>query len=299
MDYHIPVLLKESLEGLSIKSDGCYLDLTFGGGGHSKAILLELGDSGRLVGFDRDEDAMVNIPNDDRFLFVNHNFSFVRNFVKYYNLSVDGILADLGVSSHEFDVADRGFSFRFDADLDMRMSRKTSITAVDILNTYDLDSLCRIFNAFGEIENSFRLSNTIIAYRNKSVIRKTSDLYSAIEEILPKRSENKYLAKLYQALRIEVNGELDALIAMLESSVDILKKGGRLVVITYHSLEDRIVKNFMKFGNIEGKENKDPIYGNVFNNFKIINRKVITPSDDEIINNSRGRSAKLRIAEKI
>lgn len=298
-EYHVPVLLKESVDGLNIKPDGIYLDLTFGGGGHSREILKRL-EGGVLMGFDQDEDALVNVPEDKRFIFVNHNFRYLRNFVRYYGFEqVDGILADLGVSSHEFDEAERGFSFRYEAELDMRMNRRSRLKASDILNRYEREKLWSVFRNYGEIENAGRLVETILKARQEKEILTSEDFYQAISVCIPKMKEKKYLAKVYQALRIEVNGELDALKEMLEAAKGVLKPGGRLVVITYHSLEDRLVKNFLKSGNVEGKVEKDLIYGQVTKGFEAVNRKVIVPSEEEIVANPRARSAKLRIAEKV
>ena len=243
-EYHVPVLLEESVSGLNIKPGGIYLDLTFGGGGHSREILNRLGKNGCLMGFDQDEDAMQNVPDDERFIFVNHNFRYLRNFMRYYGLEeADGILADLGVSSHEFDEADRGFSFRFDAELDMRMNRRSRLTAAEVLNTYDEQRLCTLFRNYGEVENARRLANLVVKARTGKALVTSGDLYQAILPCIPKMKEKKYLAKVYQALRIEVNGELEALEEMLENAMEVLKPGGRLVVITYHSLEDRLVKS--------------------------------------------------------
>lgn len=298
-EYHIPVLLDESVSGLNIKPDGVYLDLTFGGGGHSREILNRLGEEGCLMGFDQDEDAMQNVPDDERFIFVNHNFRYLRNFMRFYGLEkADGILADLGVSSHEFDEADRGFSFRFDAELDMRMNRRSRLTAAEVLNGYDEQRLCSLFRNYGEVENARRLVDFIVKARAGKALVTSGDLYQAILPCIPKMKEKKYLAKVYQALRIEVNGELDALEDMLENAMEVLKPGGRLVVITYHSLEDRLVKNFFKSGNAEGKVDKDLIFGHINHGFELVNRKVIVPTDDEVERNPRARSAKLRIVEK-
>lgn len=298
-EYHIPVLLDESVSGLNIKPDGVYLDLTFGGGGHSREILNRLGEEGCLMGFDQDEDAMQNVPDDGRFIFVNHNFRYLRNFMRFYGLEeADGILADLGVSSHEFDEADRGFSFRFDAELDMRMNRRSRLTAAEVLNGYDEQRLCSLFRNYGEVENARRLVDFIVKARAGKALVTSGDLYQAILPCIPKMKEKKYLAKVYQALRIEVNGELDALEDMLENAMEVLKPGGRLVVITYHSLEDRLVKNFFKSGNAEGKVDKDLIFGHINHGFELVNRKVIVPTDDEVERNPRARSAKLRIVEK-
>lgn len=298
-EYHVPVLLDESVSGLNIKSDGVYLDLTFGGGGHSMEILNRLGEDGCLMGFDQDEDALGNVPEDGRFIFINHNFRYLRNFMRYHGFDeVDGILADLGVSSHEFDEAERGFSFRFDADLDMRMNRRCRLTAAVVLNTYDEQQLCELFRNYGEVENARRLTDFIVKARSVKELVTSDDLYQAILPCIPKMKEKKYLAKVYQALRIEVNGELDVLEEMLEDAMNVLKPGGRLVVITYHSLEDRLVKNFFKSGNAEGKVDKDLIYGHINYGFELVNRKVIVPTDEEIERNPRARSAKLRIVEK-
>ncbi|MBD9179560.1 MAG: 16S rRNA (cytosine(1402)-N(4))-methyltransferase RsmH, partial [Odoribacter splanchnicus] len=273
--------------------------LTFGGGGHSREILNRLGKKGCLMGFDQDEDAMQNVPDDERFIFVNHNFRYLRNFMRYYGLEeADGILADLGVSSHEFDEADRGFSFRFDAELDMRMNRRSRLTAAEVLNAYDEQRLCTLFRNYGEVENARRLANLVVKARTGKALVTSGDLYQAILPCIPKMKEKKYLAKVYQALRIEVNGELEALEEMLENAMEVLKPGGRLVVITYHSLEDRLVKNFFKSGNAEGKMEKDLIFGHVNHGFELVNRKVIVPSDEEVERNPRARSAKLRIVEK-
>lgn len=298
-EYHVPVLLRESMEGLDIKPDGDYIDLTFGGGGHSREILKRL-EQGRLMGFDQDEDALVNVPQDDRFVFVNHNFRYLRNFLRYYGWGqVDGILADLGVSSHEFDEAERGFSFRFDAELDMRMNRRNCLKASDVLNGYAEEALAAIFRNYGEVENAARLAGLIVRARQSREISTSEEFFQVIQACVPRMKEKKYLAKVYQALRIEVNGELDALKEMLEQVAQVLKPGGRLVVITYHSLEDRIVKNFLKTGNTEGQEEKDLIFGHVKTDFRLVNRKIIVPSEEEISTNPRSRSAKLRIACKL
>ena len=295
--YHVPVLLEESVSGLNIDPDGVYLDLTFGGGGHSREILKRLKD-GCLIGFDQDADALANVPDDDRFIFVNHNFRYLRNFLRYCGYDeADGILADLGVSSHEFDEAGRGFSFRFDAELDMRMNQRSRLKATDILNTYSEEDLTRIFRNYGEVDNAKRLVDLIVKARAEKMITRSEEFLQVIAPCVPKQKEKKYLAQVYQALRIEVNGELEALEDMLKEAELALRPGGRLVVITYHSLEDRIVKNFLKSGNFEGKVEKD-FYGHVKRNFEFVNRKVIVPSEEEIEKNPRARSAKLRIAEK-
>ncbi len=296
--YHIPVLLNESIEGLNIHKDGDYVDVTFGGGGHSREVLKHL-KKGRLFAFDQDEDAAANVIDNPRFFFIRHNFSYIRNFLRYYEVEkVDGILADLGVSSHDFDVAERGFSFRFSGDLDMRMNRDAKMTAAEIVNTYTEERLIQIFRDYGEVKNAYRLTKEIIARREQKQIKTIDDFKNAIENCIPKRLETKYLAKVFQALRIETNQELEVLKNFLEQSADLLKVGGRLVVITYHSLEDRLVKNFIKAGNFEGKLEKD-FYGNVTSGLKSVNRKVIIPTEEEIERNTRARSAKLRIAEKI
>lgn len=295
--YHVPVLLEESVSGLNIDPDGVYLDLTFGGGGHSREILKRLKD-GCLIGFDQDADALANVPDDDRFIFVNHNFRYLRNFLRYCGYDeADGILADLGVSSHEFDEAGRGFSFRFDAELDMRMNQRSRLKATDILNTYSEEDLTHIFRNYGEVDNAKRLVDLIVKARAEKMITRSEEFLQVIAPCVPKQKEKKYLAQVYQALRIEVNGELEALEDMLKEAERALRPGGRLVVITYHSLEDRIVKNFLKSGNFEGKVEKD-FYGHVKRNFELVNRKVIVPSEEEIEKNPRARSAKLRIAEK-
>ena len=295
--YHVPVLLEESVSGLNIDPDGVYLDLTFGGGGHSREILKRLKD-GCLIGFDQDSDALANVPDDSRFIFVNHNFRYLRNFLRYCGYDeADGILADLGVSSHEFDEAGRGFSFRFDAELDMRMNQRSRLKATDILNTYSEENLIRIFRNYGEVDNVRRLVDLIVKARTEKMITRSEEFLQVIAPCVPKQKEKKYLAQVYQALRIEVNGELEALEDMLKEAERALRPGGRLVVITYHSLEDRIVKNFLKSGNFEGKVEKD-FYGHVKRNFELVNRKVIVPSEEEIERNPRARSAKLRIAEK-
>ena len=295
--YHVPVLLEESVSGLNIDPDGVYLDLTFGGGGHSREILKRLKD-GCLIGFDQDSDALANVPDDSRIIFVNHNFRYLRNFLRYCGYDeADGILADLGVSSHEFDEAGRGFSFRFDAELDMRMNQRSRLKATDILNTYSEENLIRIFRNYGEVDNVRRLVDLIVKARTEKMITRSEEFLQVIAPCVPKQKEKKYLAQVYQALRIEVNGELEALEDMLKEAERALRPGGRLVVITYHSLEDRIVKNFLKSGNFEGKVEKD-FYGHVKRNFELVNRKVIVPSEEEIERNPRARSAKLRIAEK-
>lgn len=295
--YHIPVLLHESVHGLRINPKGVYVDVTYGGGGHSREIFKNL-TTGRLFGFDQDEDAAANAINDDRFFFIRHNFKYIRNFLKYYEVEqVDGILADLGVSSHDFDVADRGFSFRFEGNLDMRMNRDSEKTAANVVNEYSENELLRIFKEYGEIQNAFKLTKEIVRSRSVKKIKTIGEFKEVISRCVPPAQESKYLAKVFQALRIETNRELEVLENFLEQTLDLLKPGGRLVVITYHSLEDRLVKNFMKSGNFAGTQKKD-FYGNVNTPFELINRKVIIPNNEEIDENPRARSAKLRIAEK-
>ena len=297
--YHVPVLLQESIDGLNIKSDGIYVDVTFGGGGHSREILSRLGKNGHLYSFDQDADAEKNIIADDRFTFVRSNFRYLRNWMRYYEVeAIDGLLADLGVSSHHFDDETRGFSFRFDAPLDMRMNKRAGKTAADIVNEYDEAKLADVFFLYGELKNSRRIANAIAAYRQQKRIETTGDLMAATEKMMRTEKEKKDLARLFQALRIEVNHEMDALRDMLNSASQLLKNGGRLSVITYHSLEDRIVKNVMKAGNAEGKIEKD-FFGRVSSPFRLVNNKVIIPQEDELQNNPRSRSAKLRIAERI
>lgn len=296
--YHIPVLLKESVDAMNIIPQGTYVDVTFGGGGHSREILSRLSDGGRLFSFDQDEDAERNITDNPHFTFVRSNFRYLENFLKYHKTDqVDAILADLGVSSHHFDDSDRGFSFRFDGDLDMRMNKRSGKTAADILNTYDEERLADMFYLYGELKNSRKLASVIVRSRAVEPIKTIGAFLEIIKPLFGREREKKELAKVFQALRIEVNQEMEALKEMLEASVKMLKPGGRLVVITYHSLEDRMVKNMMKTGNIEGKTEKD-FFGNVLTPFKIINNRVIVPNDDEIERNPRSRSAKLRIAEK-
>jgi 16S rRNA (cytosine1402-N4)-methyltransferase len=296
-EYHVPVLLAESVNGLEIKANGDYVDVTFGGGGHSREIFSRL-KTGRLFAFDQDEDAAVNVIHDERFFFIRHNFKYIRNFLRYYNVEqVDGILADLGVSSHDFDVAERGFSFRFDGDLDMRMNRDSSQSAADIVNTFSEDQLRTMFREYGEIDNAGRLSKQLVFARDAKQVKTIEQFKEAIAPCVPKFQESKYLAKVFQALRIETNKEMDVLHEFLEQSIQLLKPGGRLVVITYHSLEDRMVKNFIKSGDFSGKQEKD-FFGNVESPLVAINRKVIIPNEDEIERNPRARSAKLRIAEK-
>lgn len=296
--YHVPVLLEESINGLDLKKGGVYVDVTFGGGGHSKEILRRMDKSCRLYSFDQDEDAERNIVHDDRFTFVRSNFRYLKNFLKYYGIEeVDGILADLGVSSHHFDDSERGFSFRFDGKLDMRMNKRAGMNAADILNNYDEDKLADIFYLYGELKNSRKLASVIVRRRNVKSFDTIEDFLEVVKPLYGKEREKKELAKVFQALRIEVNHEMEALKEMLYAATEMLKPGGRLSVITYHSLEDRMVKNIMKTGNIEGKTEQD-FFGNIKTPYKIINNKVIVPDNEEIETNPRSRSAKLRIAEK-
>ena len=298
-DCHIPALLHESVDGLNIQPNGTYVDVTFGGGGHSKEILSRLGDGGRLYGFDQDKEAYRNVLDDKRFVFVRSNFRYLNNFLQYYEIEkVDGILADLGVSSHHFDDEERGFSFRFDSQLDMRMNRSAKQTAADVLNNYEEEQLSNLFYLYGELRMARKIASAIVFARQKKPIETVNEFLEIMDRFAYRDKEKKVLAQAFQALRIEVNQELDALSEMLQQSVEYLSVGGRLCVISYHSLEDRMVKNFFRSGNIEGKIEKD-FYGNPLSNLKIINRKVIVPSDDEQRLNPRSRSAKLRIAEKI
>ena len=307
--YHVPVLLKESVDGLNIQSGGVYVDVTFGGGGHSSEILSRLDEQAHLYSFDQDADAEQNVMrsevgaerrfvDDSRFTFVRSNFRYLKNWMRYYGVeSIDGLLADLGVSSHHFDDESRGFSFRFDAQLDMRMNKRAGKTAADIVNDYDEEALANLFYLYGEIKQSRRLAAAVVKARSQQRIATTQDLLRTLEPIFKREREKKDLAKVFQALRIEVNHEMDALKEMLKSATELLKPGGRLSVITYHSLEDRIVKNIMKTGNVEGKRIQD-FYGRIETPFTLINNKVIVPSENEQQENPRSRSAKLRIAEK-
>jgi 16S rRNA (cytosine1402-N4)-methyltransferase len=296
--YHTPVLLNESINGLNICENGVYVDVTFGGGGHSKVILDHL-KGGKLYGFDQDEDAQKNAIPDERFQLIPQNFQYAKNFLQLYkSLPVDGLLADLGVSSHQFDVAERGFSFRFDAPLDLRMDVKNPLTAATILAQYEESKLADMFFNYGELRNSRRIANVIVQARSEKSILTTGDLKYLLSPLFPKSQEHKFLSMVFQALRIEVNQEMEALKTLLQQSVDMLKPGGRLVVISYHSLEDRLVKNIMKTGNINGEVVKD-FYGNLQTPFRLITRKAIVPDHAEIAQNNRARSAKLRIAERI
>ena len=298
--YHIPVLLQACIDGLEINPDGVYVDLTFGGGGHSKEILKQLSAKGKLFAFDQDEDAKANIPDDKRLTFIPHNFRFISNYLKLYGVTqVDGILGDLGVSSHQFDKGERGFSIRFDADLDMRMNQKSDLTAKKVINTYDVKKLTAMFREYGEVDNAYRLANLIFEARANGSIETTAQFKEVIKPCTPKFEESRYLAKVYQAIRIEVNQEMEALKECLTQCVNLLKQNGRLVVMSYHSLEDRLVKNLIRSGNVEGKEEKDIIFGTVTKYFKSLTTKPIVPSAEEIELNSRARSAKLRIATKL
>jgi 16S rRNA (cytosine1402-N4)-methyltransferase len=295
--YHKPVLLNESIDGLNILPDGIFVDVTFGGGGHSREILKRL-DKGRLIGFDQDQDAISNKIEDKRLILINHNFRFLKNFLKYYDaLPVDGILADLGVSSHQFDVAERGFSLRFPGKLDLRMNQNQKTSAATVLNEYDEGHLINIFRNYGELPNAGAITSSILNYRSDKYLVNFEDLKEALSRFAKPGRENKFFARVLQALRIEINSELETLKEFLQQANDVLKSGGRLVVISYHSLEDRLVKNFIKSGNFEGRVEKD-FFGNVETPFKIITKKPIVPGEEEIRENNRSRSAKLRIAEK-
>ena len=297
--YHIPVMLNECMEGLAIKPDGVYVDVTFGGGGHSKEILSRHAKKGTLYGFDQDADAENNIPEDDRFVFVRSNFRYLSNFMRFHGeTDIDGLLADLGVSSHHFDDKDRGFSFRFQGMLDMRMNTRAGKTAADILNTYTEEALSTLFYLYGELKNSRKLASVIVRARETKPLVTTDEFLALITPYIGKDKEKKMLAQVFQALRIEVNDEMRALREMLQQAMRLLKPGGRLVVMTYHSLEDRLVKNFFKSGNFEGTISQD-FFGNIQSPFRLINNKVITPSSEEVEVNPRSRSAKLRIAEKL
>ena len=307
--YHVPVLLKPSVDGLNIQSGGIYVDVTFGGGGHSREILSRLGNQAHLYSFDQDADAEQNVMHregstekrfvdDARFTFVRSNFRYLKNWMRYYGVEkIDGLLADLGVSSHHFDDESRGFSFRFDAPLDMRMNKRAGLTAADVVNDYNEEALANLFYLYGELKQSRRIAAVLVKARAQQRIATTQDFLKATEPLFKREREKKDMAKLFQALRIEVNHEMDALKEMLQSATELLRSGGRLSVITYHSLEDRIVKNMMKAGNAEGKKVQD-FYGRIETPFNLVNNKVIVPSADEQQENPRSRSAKLRIAEK-
>ena len=297
--YHIPVLLKPAVDGLDIHPEGTYVDTTLGGGGHTREILSRLGPQGRLLGFDQDEDAERNIPDDPRFTFVRSNFRFLHNFLRYHGISqIDGLLADLGVSSHHFDDSERGFSFRFDGALDMRMNKRAGQTAADIVNTYSEERLANVFYLYGELKNSRKLAAALVKARAAAPINTIEAFLDIVKPFFGREREKKEMARVFQALRIEVNQEMEALKEMLYAATDALCPGGRLAVITYHSLEDRMVKNLIKTGNVEGKMEKD-FFGNTQTPFRAVNNKVIVPDNDETARNPRSRSAKLRIAEKL
>lgn len=298
-NYHIPVMLQPCIDGLNIKPDGVYVDVTFGGGGHSKEILKHLGKNGTLIAFDQDADAQANIPSDERLIFIDQNFGFLKNNLRLKGFKqVDGILADLGVSSHQFDIPERGFSIRFNADLDMRMDKNGRLTAAEVLNTYPEDKLHKIFGIYGEVKNAKSLARAIVTARLDAPFTDINSFKSAIASYIPKGKENKYLAQVFQALRIEVNAEIQVLENFLQQAAEVLKPGGHLVVMSYHSLEDRPVKNFMAKGKFQGEVEKD-FFGNQQKPFNVITRKAIVATDEEIALNNRARSAKLRIAEKI
>ena len=297
--YHVPVLLQESIDGLDIKPDGVYVDVTFGGGGHSREILRRLGPDGRLYGFDQDADAEQNVADDQRFTFVRSNFRYLKQWMRYFGEEqIDGLLADLGVSSHHFDDATRGFSFRFDAPLDMRMNKRAGMTAADVVNDYSEEQLTDVFRLYGELRNARQVAAALVKSRQQKRIETTGQLLEATERLFAREREKKEVTKLFQALRIEVNHEMEALRDMLKGAGNVLKAGGRLSIITYHSLEDRMVKNVMRTGNIEGRMEQD-FFGHVRSPFRVISNKVIVPSEEEQNENPRSRSAKLRIAEKI
>lgn len=297
--YHIPALLEPTLKGLNIQADGTYVDVTFGGGGHSRAIINELGPEGRLYSFDQDIDAQKNAIDDSRFTFVYSNFRFIKNFIRYYGVDgVDGILADLGVSFHHFDDPERGFSFRWDGPLDMRMNRRASRPASWYIENYTEQELSKIFSLYGELKNARKIASAIVKARQTEPITTVEQLLAVVNPLIDRRKEKKELAQVFQALRIEVNGEIDALSDFLRQSLEILKPGGRLAVITYHSLEDRLVKNFMRSGNLEGEVKQD-FFGRNLSPFKLLTNKPIVPTDEEVERNPRSRSAKLRIAEKL
>lgn len=298
-DYHVPVMLRECMDGLAIRPEGTYVDVTFGGGGHSREILKSLGPDGRLIAFDQDADAQKNIPDDNRIIFIDQNFRYLKNYCRLHDaIPVDGILADLGVSSHQFDQPERGFSIRFDADLDMRMDQSSSLTAREVLNSYGEEQLHRIFGIYGEVKNARTLAKTIVTARLNSPIETMSQFREVIARLIPRGKENKYLAQVFQALRIEVNQELEALQEFLEQAAEVLAPGGRLVVMSYHSLEDRLVKNFINTGKFRGDAEKD-FFGNTIKPLEAVTRKAVTATEDEIKQNNRARSAKLRVAVKL
>lgn len=295
-EYHVPVLLHESIDGLAINPNGVYVDVTFGGGGHSKELLTRL-DKGRLIAFDQDPDAQANVPNDERFTLIPQNFRYMQNFLRMYGIQeVDGILADLGVSSHQFDEASRGFSLRFEGPLDMRMSQNQALSAADLVNKLEANELARILRQYGEVKGSMRVANAIIAKRDEERITTTTALNKVLMPLVPPKKQNKFIAQVYQALRIEVNDEIAALKALLMQSEKLLKKGGRLSVISYHSLEDRLVKYYMRAGNFDGEVEKD-FYGNPIAPYKLVTRKAVMPDEKELSTNNRARSARLRVAE--
>lgn len=297
-EYHSPVLLKESIDGLNINPDGIYVDVTFGGGGHSREILSRLGANGRLIAFDQDEDALTNAIDDPRFLLINENFRYIKRFLRFHNIrQVDGILADLGVSSHQFDVAERGFSTRFEADLDMRMSKKSSLSAYEVINEYEEKHLRQILAEYGEVKSAAGMAYAIVNSRKTEPIKNSEKLKEVLAKFLPAHKSNKILAQIYQAIRIEVNQEIEVLKEFLEQTLEVLKPNGRLSVISYHSLEDRLVKRYMRNGMFEGEPERD-FFGNFEVPFKII-EKLIVPTEEEIAQNNRARSAKLRVAEKL
>lgn len=297
-EYHSPVLLKESVDGLNINPDGVYVDVTFGGGGHSREILSRLGPNGRLIAFDQDTDALANAINDPRFLLINENFRYIKRFLRFHNIrQVDGILADLGVSSHQFDVAERGFSTRFEADLDMRMNQKSSLSAYDVINEYEEKHLRQILAEYGEVKSAAGMAYAIVNSRKTEPIKNSEKLKEVLAKFLPAHKSNKILAQIYQAIRIEVNQEIEVLKEFLEQTLEVLKPNGRLSVISYHSLEDRLVKRYMRNGMFEGEPERD-FFGNFEVPFKII-EKLIVPTEEEIAQNNRARSAKLRVAEKL
>lgn len=298
-EYHVPVMLSECIEALDIKPNGVYVDVTYGGGGHSREILSKLSNKGKLVAFDQDADAINNKVEDERLILVNHNFRYLKNFLKYHDaLPADGLLADLGISSYQIDEPEKGFAHRWDAALDMRMDQNATQTAADIVNGYDERKLMQVLKNYGELDNAYKVTKNIINARQIQAIKTTGQLKEAVVKSLPRDAENKYLSKIFQALRIEVNQELEVLEHLLNQSAQVLGKGGRLVIMSYHSLEDRMVKNFIKTGNIEGKQEKD-IYGNSHSPFKAVVTKAIIANDEELARNPRARSAKLRIAEKL
>lgn len=297
MLYHVPALLNECIDGLNIQPDGIYVDVTFGGGGHSREILKRL-DKGKLIAFDQDENAEINKPVDDRFLFINQNFRFLRNNLHYRGIEkINGLVADLGVSFRQFDDPDRGFSYRFESDLDMRMNQASGSTAAGIVNKYTAAELTRLLRDYGEFRNAGALASAIVSYRMLSPLKSTNDLVDSVRDFIPSKAENKFLSRLFQALRIEVNREVEFLAGMLEQAAGMLIAGGRIAVISYHSIEDRLVKNFFRYGNFEGHEDKD-FYGKTSSPLRPVNKKLIRPSGEEISKNRRARSAKLRIAEK-